>query len=153
MPRCLSLLFACSLLAVQCGSLSSTGLLNAHQYLETIEEKKGRQQHEDVKRDFRRMIDKFYAANNDPKDEHHMPVRKLDLVRNFVKSVGPVLGKVGYGEDGPLHDVMQRVNDILGREHDHKAHPHAEATHIVKEMAQFMETVIAAHAQMSKDEL
>ena len=82
-----------------------------------------------------------------------MPVRKVDLVRNFVKMVGPVLGKQGHENDAPLHEVMERVNDILGREHDSKAHPHREAMAIVKMMAGFFETVIHAHAQMSKDEL
>ena len=149
-----ALVGAC-LLGVCCSaSLSSAGLLNAHQYLENLEEKHGRRMtHAEVKKDFRKLIDKLYASGNDPKDEHYPPVRKIDLVRNFVKSVGPVLGKQGHEVDAPLHLVMERANDLLGRDHDPKEHPHREAIAIVRSMATFYETVINAHAQMTKDEL
>ena len=80
-------------------------------------------------------------------------MRKIDLVRNFVKSVGPVLGKQGHEVDAPLHLVMERANDLLGRDQDPKEHPHREAIAIVRSMATFYETVINAHAQMTKDEL
>ena len=118
------------------------------------EEKRGRRMTQaEIKDSFRKLIDKLYASGNDPKDEHFPPVRKLDLVRNFVKSVGPVLGKEGHETDAPLHQVMERANDLLGRDHDPKQHPHREAIAIVKTIAAFYETVINAHAQMSKDEL
>ena len=96
-----ALVGAC-LLGVCCSaSLSSAGLLNAHQYLENLEEKRGRRMtHAEVKKDFRKLIDKLYASGNDPKE-----------------------------------------------------HPHREAIAIVRSMATFYETVINAHAQMTKDEL
>ena len=148
------LFLAACLFGACCASLSSTGLLNAHQYLENLEEARGRRMTQaEVKKDFRQLIDKLHASGNDPKDEHFPPVRKIDLVRNFVKSVGPVLGKHGYESDAPLHQVIERVNDILGRDHDPTEHPHRDAIAIVKNMANFYETVINAHAQMSKDEL
>ena len=152
--RTMRALVAACLLGVCSASLSSTGLLNAHQYLENLEEKRERRMTQaEIVTTFRKLIDKLYASGNDPKDEHFPPIRKIDLVRNFVKSVGPVLGKQGHEADSPLHQVMERANDLLGRDHDPKEHPHREAIAIVKTMATFYETVINAHAQMSKDEL
>ena len=108
------LFLAACLFGACCASLSSTGLLNAHQYLENLEEARGRRMTQaEVKKDFRQLIDKLHASGNDPKDEHFPPVRKIGLVRNFVKSIGPVLGKHGYESDAPLHQVIERVNDIL----------------------------------------
>ena len=148
------LVVAASLLGVCRAPLSSTGLLNAHQYLEAVEEQRGRRMTQaEVVKDFRKVIDKLYASGNDPKDAHFQPARKIDLVRDFVKSAGPMLGKQGHETDAPLHEVLQRANDILGREHNPKEHPHRDAIAIVKSMASFYETVINAHAQMSKDEL
>merc|ERR1712216_768395 len=130
--------------------LSSTGLLNAHQYLENLEEKRGRRMTQaEVKKDFRKLIDKFYASGNDPKDEHYQPIRKIDLVRNFVKTVGPVLDKQGHESDAPLHTVMEgQRHSGPGARPEGSSAPQAIA--VVMMMASFFETVISAHAQMSK---
>tara|TARA_B110001452_G_scaffold235813_1_gene214778 strand:- start:769 stop:1242 length:474 start_codon:yes stop_codon:yes gene_type:complete len=138
-------------------SLSTTGLVHAHQYLDELERSAGGKLSEyavDVQ--VKSMIDIYYRSLNDPKSDLSKPLERVKTIRSFVKKVGPILGKKDHAEDGPLHDVLARAKLILGIEDEpeaEKLHPHIEARRILSGMALFMSKVKSAHADGGHEEL
>lgn len=96
-------------------ALSDMGMLHAHQYLDELQERAGHKlSKERAESLFKPMIDGLYRSLNDARSETSKPAERVKLIRQFVKQVGPLLGKDDHVEDGPLHVVLQRANDIIG---------------------------------------
>eukprot|EP00325_Prymnesiales_sp_UTEX-LB-985_P021860 CAMPEP_0174716624 /NCGR_PEP_ID=MMETSP1094-20130205/24358_1 /TAXON_ID=156173 /ORGANISM="Chrysochromulina brevifilum, Strain UTEX LB 985" /LENGTH=245 /DNA_ID=CAMNT_0015916405 /DNA_START=46 /DNA_END=785 /DNA_ORIENTATION=- len=81
---------------------------------------------------------------------------QIEAVRSFVKAVGPpVLNKPEYRNDGPLHEVLIRADEILGLEDDpdQDAHPYRKGRIIVHTMIKFYrESLNAYELAIAKDE-
>lgn len=140
-------------------TLSPTGLVHAHQYLDELERSAGGKLSEyavDVQ--IKSMIDMYYRSLNDVRSDLSKPLERVKTIRSFVKKVGPILGKKDHAEDGPLHDVLARAKLILGIDDEEgyfpgQLHPHLEARTVMSGMALFMSKVRSAHADGGHEEL
>lgn len=86
-------------------------------------------------------------------------IEQIEIIREWVWHTAPALdqaeNEVGKRtQSGPLHEVMTTASEILGREHDHDAHPHKESGKIIVEIRRFNEAICAYfRTRKSKDEL
>ena len=121
---------------------------NARNYLRAIEQHHGRISSADIENKFVRRATQLEEA------EKVMGKEQVDIVRNFVREVGPWLGKLEYSQHVPLHEVLIRADDLLGIEDepDQDLHPYRKTKKLISAMREFTAAVIS-DARREKDEL
>jgi hypothetical protein len=123
---------------------------NARKFMANVEKNVGAQPPRKLFEDQLDAFSKFESHKGPPQVRH---------VRDWVKAVGPQLGKPEYREDAPLHEVLLRADELLGLpdQSDQDHHPFEKAHIIIGAMKAFQMEVLKAYDesadQQAKDEL
>ena len=124
---------------------------NARAFLRYVELRAGRQLTQEEMRNAYAEKVKTYRAM-----ESETSVTQIDAIRHWVKAVAPALSETESTTQlethGPLHLVLKKASELLGREHDADSHPYKEAKEIIVSMRQFTEKIILYYRSRNRKE-
>ena len=123
---------------------------NARRYLRGLEARQGRE----LSRE--QMREHYEEQNGRLERLNEKGPEQIRAIRSFVKAVGPVIGKVEWAHDGPLHEVLLRADELLGlvTSQEQDLHPFLKGGIIMEAIKEFNRAVLSIHADdIHKDEL
>merc|ERR1711924_424545 len=121
---------------------------NAQLYLESFEERVGRQlSASEWSSMFDPQLKAYERLESHAEREKHD--ERISIIRAWVKAVAPLLGKAEAQTDGPLHKVLDWAEDILGmsRVADQDVHPHHATKVIIPMMRRWTNAVLVAQRE------
>ena len=124
---------------------------NARAFLRFVESKAGRRlTQEEIRNAYAEKVKMYFAI------ESEEPLTQIEAIRHWVKAVAPGLSEGEYAKadetHGPLHLVLNKASELLGREHDADSHPYKEAKEIIVSMRQFTEKIILYYRSRNRKE-
>ena len=118
---------------------------NARTFLRYVEHRNGRKiTEQEMRKGYADRIALFRTL------EDETGINQIPAIREWVKAVAPAMtdveghhvGGIRYDTHGPLHLVMEKASEFLGREHDPDEHPYRAAKEIVAGIRKFTEAIV-----------
>ena len=126
---------------------------NARMFLRFVEQRKGAH----TKLTEEQMRDIFESRIKRYRDlEQEDGQVQVDAIRAWVRSVAPgfsekTLDGMTNNMQGPLHLVMRKASEFLGRDHIDDDHPYLEAKKIVVGMRDFTQEIVSYYRERERE--